>query len=221
VTSPYRRGVAHLESVNVGVSKPYVGKSGRSGIDKMPADGPVAVAVPGWGASGMAGDTIVDRPNHGGPDQAVYAYAREDLEEWARVLGRPIRGGFFGENLTTVGLEVTGATVGEVWRVGTVALQVTSPRIPCATFTDQVKRDRWVKEFTAHGVPGAYLRVLESGAVSAGDEVTVTDRPDSPVTIGVMFRALTLEPDLLPLLLDAPLIPADVRALAARRVPTG
>lgn len=210
--------MAHLESVNVGSSKPYVGKSGRSGIDKMPAAGPVAVAVPGWGASGMSGDTIVDKPNHGGPDQAVYAYAREDLEHWERTLGHPIRAGFFGENLTTAGLDVTGAVVGEVWRVGTVVLQVTSPRLPCATFTDQMKRARWVKEFTAHGAPGAYLRVLEPGGLQAGDEVTVTDRPESPVTVGVMFRALTGHPDLLPLLVDAPLIPDDIRALAARRV---
>jgi MOSC domain-containing protein YiiM len=203
------------------VSKPYVGKGGHSGIDKMPAAGAVAVTMPGWGASGLAGDTIGDKPNHGGPDQAVYAYAREDLEVWAATLDRPIRGGFFGENLTTVGVEVTGAVVGEVWRVGTAALQVTSPRIPCATFTDQMKRRRWVKEFTAHGAPGAYLRVLEPGELRAGDEITVADRPDSPVTIGVMFRALTGEPDLLPLLIDAPLIPDDIRALATRRVPTG
>jgi len=132
--------VAGLESVNVGVPKPYVGKGGRSGIDKMPAAGPVAVTVPGWGASGVAGDAIVDKPNHGGPDQAVYAYAREDLEAWAAKLDRSVRAGFFGENLTTAGVDVTGAVVGELWRVGTVVLQVTSPRIPCATFTDQMKR---------------------------------------------------------------------------------
>jgi MOSC domain-containing protein YiiM len=212
--------VAFIESVNVGAVRPYRGKSGHSGIDKLPVDGPVRIDVPGWGASGLAGDAIVDKPHHGGPDQAVYAYAREDLEVWAGQLGRPIRGGFFGENLTTVGLEVTGAVVGETWRVGTVTLQVTSPRIPCATFTDQMQRARWVKEFTAHGVPGAYLRVLEPGEVRAGDEVTVLDRPASPVTVGLMFRALTGEPDLLPLLVDAPLVPEDIRAAAARRVPT-
>jgi MOSC domain-containing protein YiiM len=212
--------VAQIESVNLGTPKPYVGKGGRSGIDKMPADGPVAVTVPGWGASGVAGDAIVDRPNHGGPDQAVYAYAREDLEFWAAKLDRSLRGGFFGENLTTLGLDITGAVVGEVWRVGTTTtLQVTSPRIPCVTFTDQMKRGRWVKEFTQEVRPGAYLRVLGPGQVRAGDPVVVEDRPDSPVTIGVMFRALTLESDLLPLLLDAPLIPEDIRALAARRVP--
>ena len=137
--------MAGLESVNLGVPKPYVGKGGRSGIDKMPAAGPVAVTVPGWGASGVAGDAIVDKPNHGGPDQAVYAYAREDLEVWAAKLDRSIWAGFFGENLTTVGVEVTGAVVGEVWRVGTVVLQVTSPRIPCATSAHRMGEPKWVK----------------------------------------------------------------------------
>jgi MOSC domain-containing protein YiiM len=212
--------VGRIESVNVGIAKSSGAKTGTSGIDKIPADGRVPVTVPGWGASGLAGDAIVDKPNHGGPDQAVYAYAREDLDDWSQRLGRPLRGGYFGENLTTVGVDVTGAVVGEVWRVGTTILQVTSPRIPCATFTQQVRRDHWVKEFTLKAVPGAYLRVLEPGEIGAGDEVVVSDRPDSPVTIGVMFRALTREPDLLPLLLDAPLIPADVREWAARRVPS-
>jgi MOSC domain-containing protein YiiM len=214
--------VASIESVNVGVPKPYRGKGGRSGIDKIPTAGPVPVTVPGFGRSGLAGDSICDTPNHGGPDQAVYAYAREDLAVWEGLLGRPIRGGFFGENLTTLGVDVNGAVIGEIWRVGaTTTLQVTSPRIPCVTFTDQVKRAHWVKEFTAHGVPGAYLRVLEPGDVHAGDPVTVLDRPDSPVTIGVAFRAVTLEPALLPLLVDAPLLPDELREAALRRVPAG
>jgi MOSC domain-containing protein YiiM len=214
--------VASIESVNVGVPKPYRGKGGRSGIDKMPTAGAVTLTVPRSGRSGVGGDSICDTGNHGGPDQAVYAYAREDLAVWADRLGRDIRGGFFGENLTTTGLDVNGAVIGEIWQIGDrVRLQVTCPRLPCVTFTGQVGRPHWVKEFTAHGVPGAYLRVLEPGDVRAGDPVTVLDRPDSPVTIGVAFRAITLEPDLLPLLVDAPLLPDELRGTALRRVPAG
>jgi MOSC domain-containing protein YiiM len=214
--------MASIESVNVGVPKQYRGKGGRSGIDKMPTAGAVTLTVPGSGRSGLAGDSICDTANHGGPDQAVYAYAREDLAVWADRLGRDIRGGFFGENLTTTGLDVNGAVIGEIWQVGDGArLQVTYPRLPCVTFTGQVGRPHWVKEFTAHGVPGAYLRVLEPGDVHAGDPVTVLDRPDSPVTIGVAFRAITLEPELLPLLVDAPLLPDELREVALRRVPGG
>jgi MOSC domain-containing protein YiiM len=212
--------VAHIESVNVGVAKHTGVKSGTSGIDKHPQPDAVPIDVPGFGRSGLAGDTICDTPNHGGPDQAVYAYAREDLEVWAAALGRPLRGGLFGENLTTVGVDVTGAVIGERWRVGDrLVLQVTSPRIPCVSFEEQMGERGWIKRFTRAAVPGAYLRVLQPGEVRAGDPVVVEGRPDSPATIGVSFRAVTLEPDLLADLVDAPDLVPEMRALARRRVP--
>lgn len=212
--------MAHIESVNVGVARHTGVKSGASGIDKHPQPAAVPIDVPGWGGSGLAGDAICDKPNHGGPDQAVYAYAREDLEVWAAELGRPLRGGLFGENITTVGVDVTGAVIGERWRVGDrLVLQVTCPRIPCVTFAEQMGESGWIKRFTRTAVPGAYLRVLVPGEVRAGDPVLVEGRPDSPATIGVSFRALTLEPDLLSGLVDAPDLLPGMRALARRRVP--
>jgi MOSC domain-containing protein YiiM len=213
--------VGHIESVNVGVAKHTGVKSGMSGIDKQPVPDAVRIDVPGFGRSGLAGDAICDTPNHGGPDQAVYAYAREDLEVWAASLGRPLRAGLFGENLTTVGVDVTGAVIGERWRVGDrLVLQVTSPRIPCVTFAEQMGLPGWVKRFTRTAVPGAYLRVLEPGEVRAGDPVVVEGRPDSPATIGLSFRALTLEPDLLANLVDAPDLVPGMRDLARRRLPS-
>lgn len=213
--------MAHIESVNAGVAKRTGVKSGISGIDKHPVPDAVRIDVPGWGDSGLAGDSICDKPNHGGPDQAVYAYAREDLDVWAAALGRPLRAGLFGENLTTVGVDVTGAVIGERWQVGDeLVLQVTCPRIPCVTFAAQMGEDGWIKRFTRAAVPGAYLRVLRPGSVRAGDEIVVTDRPDSPATIGVSFRAITLEPDLLAELVDAPDLVPEMRELARRRVPT-
>jgi MOSC domain-containing protein YiiM len=212
--------VAHIESVNVGGRKHYGTKSGHSGIDKQPQPAAVRIDVPGFGRSGLAGDTICDTPNHGGPDQAVYAYAREDLDAWAAELGRPIRAGLFGENLTTVGLDVTGAVIGERWRLGDeLVVQVTCPRIPCVTFEAQMGQRGWIKRFTRAAVPGAYLRVLVPGEVRAGDEVVVEGRPESPATIGVSFRALTLEPDLLAGLVDAPDLVPEMRERARRRVP--
>lgn len=211
--------MASVESVNVGVAKAYRVKGGRSAIDKFPVDGPVRVEVPGYARSGLSGDEICDTPHHGGPEQAVYAYAREDLDVWAAELDRPLRAGLFGENLTTVGLDVTAAVIGERWHVGsTLVLQVTSPRVPCVTFEAQMGLPGWIKRFTKHAVPGAYLRVLEPGEVRAGDPIVVTDRPDSPATIGVLFRAITLESELLPLLLDAPHLQPELRELALRRV---
>jgi MOSC domain-containing protein YiiM len=214
--------VGLIESVNVGVPKAYRAKSGRSGIDKHPVAGAVAIDVPGPHRSGLAGDAICDTRHHGGPDQAVYAYAREDLDDWAAQLDRPIRAGLFGENLTTVGVDVTGAVIGERWRVGErLVLQVTAPRIPCVTFEAQMGLPGWIKRFVLAGVPGAYLRVLEPGEVRAGDPVLVEDRPDSPATIGLSFRAVTLEPELLVRLVGAPHLIPQLEAAVRRRVPAG
>jgi MOSC domain-containing protein YiiM len=199
--------VGTLHSVNLGSLRPNPAKRiGVTGIDKRPVTGPVEVGDPGpkgTGGSGLAGDRIADLRHHGGSEQAVYAYAGEDLAWWADSLGRELPPGSFGENLTTADLDVTGARLGERWRAGTALLQVTSPRIPCGTFAQWLGERRWEKRFTERGRPGAYLRVVEPGTVRAGDPVTVEHRPAHEVTIGVTFRALTLESELLPRLLDA------------------
>lgn len=194
-----------------------------TGIDKRPVDGPVEVRAPGPKASGLGsgavGDRILDGSHHGGDDQALYAYAREDLDEWAATLGRELSGGVFGENLTTRGLDVTGALIGERWRVGPeVLLEVSVPRIPCNTFAHWMDEGGWIKRFTERAAPGAYLRVLRAGQIRAGDPVEVVERPGHDVTIGVTFRALTLEPDLLPRLLVADALPENALAKARRRV---
>jgi MOSC domain-containing protein YiiM len=214
--------VADVLSVNLAVPRPNPAKDiGITGIDKHPVTGRVLVSVPGArkGPSGLAGDTICDTAHHGGDDQAVYAYAREDLDHWAAELGRELRGGVFGENLTTRGLDVTGALIGERWRIGDeVVLEVADPRTPCGTFANWMAEQGWIKRFTAYAAPGAYLRVITPGQIQAGDPITVVSRPDHDVTIGVTFRALTTEPDLLPRLLAADALPAQVKAKVRRRV---
>lgn len=199
-----------LLSVNLGRAKavPYTDNpEGVTGIDKQPAKGPVRVAAPGpkgIGGSGLAGDAVCKRQHHGGDDQAVYAMAREDLDEWERELGRPLANGGFGENLTTHGLDVSGALIGERWRIGPeVVLEVTCGRIPCGTFQGHVGEQRWVKRFTERGAPGAYLRVISPGDIRAGDPIEIVHRPDHDVTVALEFRAATTERSLLPRLLAA------------------
>lgn len=188
-------------SVNVGEAREIASKSGWSGIDKRPVTGPVAVSAPGpkgVGGSGLAGDAIVDIANHGGDDQAVYVYAREDLDWWEPVVGRPLRAGGFGENVTSVGVDVTDARVGERWRIGDdVVLEVTVPRIPCGTFAVWLDDNGWIKTFRAQARPGAYCRVLTAGSIQAGDAIEVLHRPTHDVSIGLMFRALTIQPELM------------------------
>lgn len=199
--------MAVIQSVNVGPGREIAAKSGFSGIDKLPTSTPIEVRAPGpkgVGGSGLAGDVIGDMKNHGGDDQAVYAYAREDLDWWETELDETLRSGMFGENLTTLGLDVTGALIGERWRIGTeLVLQVTSPRIPCSTFAVWMDERGWLDRFRRRAVPGAYLRVFAPGTVRTGDPITVEFQPEHQVTIGLMFRAMTLEPELFPLLLGA------------------
>ncbi len=198
-----------LMTVNVGRPRPseHTDAEGGTGIDKRPVAGPVAVGAPGpagVGGSGLAGDAVVDLRHHGGDDQAVYAYAREDLDVWQRELLRELPNGSFGENLTTSGVEITGARIGERWRVGPrVLLEVSCPRIPCRTFQGWLGERGWMKRFTRAAVPGAYLRVIEPGEIRAGDRVERVYRPDHEVTIELMFRALTTRRELLPRLLEA------------------
>jgi MOSC domain-containing protein YiiM len=192
-----------------------------TGIDKRPVTGPVLVTAPGPkgdGAVGLDGDRVYDVANHGGTDQAVYAYAREELDGWEAELGTVLRNGSFGENLTTEGIDVSGALIGERWRIGQdVLLEVSCPRIPCGTFQGWLDAVGWIKRFTAEAKPGAYLRVIEPGYLSAGDPVAIAYRPDHEATVALMFRALTLEPDLLPRLAGVDALPAETRELVARR----
>jgi MOSC domain-containing protein YiiM len=186
-------------SVNVGLPRDeaWAGSLKRTAIDKRPVSGPVEV-----GLMGLAGDEVADTKHHGGTYQAVYAFAREDSDYWAGRLGGPVRHGLFGENLTTVGIDVNEARLGEQWRIGSVLLEVVSVRIPCSVFKNWLDLHghdarQWQKRFTVVGRPGPYLRVLEPGTLAAGDELVVEHRPDHDVTVSMMFRALTTERALL------------------------
>ncbi|WP_354640228.1 MOSC domain-containing protein [Kitasatospora camelliae] len=220
--------MAHLLSVNLARPRPNPAKpeAGSTGIDKRPVEHPVVLRAPGpKGAcphpSGLVGDAVLDTRHHGGDDQAVYAYARESLDLWARELGRDLPGGSFGENLTTVGLDVDGALIGERWQIGEqVVLEVSVPRIPCATFAHWLDERRWTRRFTERALPGTYLRIVRPGSIRVVDRITVVDRPAHGLTVRDCFRAVTTDAALLPRLVDVAALPAEVRELARRRTAT-
>jgi MOSC domain-containing protein YiiM len=208
----------HLLSVNLGARTP-VSRAGdpddppHTGIDKRPSADRVTLAV-----DGVHGDVVVDRRHHGGVDKAVYAYAREDADWWQSELDRVIANGGFGENLTLAGVDVTGAVIGERWAIGSAVVEVCQPRTPCLTFAGFWGVPDLIRRFTAHGAPGAYLRVAQPGDVGAGDPVRVVHRPDHGVTVSEVFRAVHGEVELLPRLLTAEQLPARVREKVARRL---
>jgi MOSC domain-containing protein YiiM len=200
-----------LLSINVAEMREVMrrGRPVRTGIWKFPVSGRVAVR-----GVNVAGDEQGDREVHGGPDKAVYAYAREDYVWWEQELGRELDPGTFGENLTVAGVDVTGAAIGERWQVGFATLEVCAPRIPCWKLGLRMDDPRFVKRFARALRPGAYLRIVEEAEIGAGDEVRVIHRPDHGVTVALVARAYLHDRGLAPGLLGAPELPADWRAWA-------
>lgn len=212
---------ATVLSVNAGALAPVAGLRRPSGIRKHPVDR-ITVRDPGPKqgglGSGVVGDEIGSRKHHGGETQAVYAVAREELDRWGRELGRELADGMFGENLTTSGLEVDEAEIGEQWRVGAVLLEVCGPRVPCATFAAHMAEPRWVRRFTEHGRTGAYLAVREAGVIERDDPVEVVHRPGHGLTVPMFFRACMGDRDLARVLLEARVLPQVEHDWLASRV---
>jgi len=174
-----------IASVNVGKPREIVvgDRQIRTSIWKDPVAGRVAIR-----GVNLDGDDQSDRRVHGGDRKAVYAYAQEDLDWWAAMLGQPISAGTFGENLTTEGIDVSGARIGERWHVGTALLEVTQPRLPCYKLEARMDRPGFIDEFIAGGRPGAYLRIVGPGDVAAGDAVRVLSRPENARSVAEVMR---------------------------------
>ena len=187
--------MASVLSVNVGSAQPRPGSAAPTGISKVPVDhievadpGPRRRGPDGAGVSGVAGDFIGSGRHHGGSGQAVYAFAREELDHWSRELGRELPHGMFGENLTTTGLDVDASEYGDVWTVGETVLRCSFPRIPCATFAQRMGERGWVRRFAERGRGGTYLAVMQPGVIRSGDAITV-QRSGSGLLIESLLRA--------------------------------
>ena len=195
---------AHIVSVNLGLPRDeeWAGSLKRTAIKKDRVTGPVVVRT-----LGLDGDQVADTKDHGGTYQAVYAFAQEDLDFWTEQLGERVAPAMFGENLTTSGIDVNEALLGERWRIGTALLEVVDVRIPCSVFKNWLgvsgfDNTAWVKRFAAEGRPGPYLRVLEEGVLQAGDPIVVEHKPTHDVTVTTMFKAFMTDRSLLPRLLE-------------------
>ena len=203
-----------LLSVNVGSPREieWLGRQETTSIWKSAVEGRVPVR-----GVNVAGDDQADREVHGGPDKAVYAYAREDIDWWERELGRGLENGNFGENLTVSGVDVTGAVVGERWHVGSTVLEVAQPRIPCWKLGARLEDASFPVHFAAAGRPGAYLRIVEEGEIGAGDQVRIGEKPGHGLSVGDVARIYHQERGRGALLLTAPELAEGWREWALRR----
>jgi MOSC domain-containing protein YiiM len=191
-------------SVNVGRAREfdYNGRPAKSAIWKSPVTGRIAAR-----GVNLEGDEQADRKAHGGSDKAVYAYAIEDVRWWKQQIGRSLVCGEFGENLTTEGIEVNNALIGERWEIGTTVLEVSEPRIPCWRLGVRMNDQMFPRRFTEALRPGTYLRIVVEGDVGAGDEIRVVERPDHNLTIRDVFRIYTRDRDEVERLLVVPRMP--------------
>jgi MOSC domain-containing protein YiiM len=190
-----------LISVNVGTPKRV--DTGRriveTAIWKDPVEGRVKVR-----GVNLDGDRQADLTVHGGPNKAVYAYAIEEVRLWEEELGRELGPGFFGENLTTAGVDVSGAVLGERWRVGTTLLEVVQPRLPCFKLALKMEDPTFVRRFAEASRPGAYLKIIEEGDLGTGDAVEIAGRPDHGVDVRLVADAFMVDHSLIPRAQAAP-----------------
>lgn len=171
-----------VRSVNVGQPRhlEWRGRQVTTAIWKEPVTGPIRVE-----GVNLAGDDQADRRVHGGPDKAVYAYAIEDYEWWSSQVG-PVGPGTFGENLTTSGVDLTAAFVGDLWHVGTAVLQVSQPRMPCFKLGIRMADDTFTRKFALAGRPGAYLRIVQAGLIEAGDQIRILPASRPSIAVGAL-----------------------------------
>lgn len=173
-----------LLSINAAAARPLqVGnKQLNTGLFKQPVSGPVTIT-----AAGVPGDQIINRKFHGGPDQALYLYSREDSDWWAGQLQRELEPGFFGENLS-ISRWWADLRVGDRLQIGQVLLEITAPRMPCAVMASRVGNPAFLKAFIRAERSGAYARVLEPGQLCAGDAIEVVPAPGDYPRVQDIFR---------------------------------
>lgn len=170
-----------LISVNVGMPReiPWNDITISTGMYKSPVAGDVAV-----GKLNLAGDGQADLTVHGGPDKAAYAYPAEHYGFWRDEFPeKPLTWGYFGENLTTIGLREETVHIGDKLKIGSATFAVTQPRLPCYKLALRFGRDDIIKRFLASRRSGFYLSVLEEGALSSSSNIEIIHRDPNQVTV--------------------------------------
>lgn len=176
-----------MKILSVNIAQPQPIKTPRStrktGIFKTPVDHPVRVT-----ALGLESDAVCNTKHHGGVDQAVYVFCEPDYAWWAAELDMALPPGTFGENLTVSELESAALFIGDRLHADEITLEVTAPRIPCATLAARMGDSRFVKRFRQGERPGIYCRVVREGLVHAGESLRLERYAAETIGVLEMFR---------------------------------
>jgi MOSC domain-containing protein YiiM len=207
-----------IAQVRIGRVAPLDGSGTPTAFRKQPAAGAVAVH---W--LGLAGDEVGNRRVHGGPDKAIYAYPSAGYAPWAAdmpALAARFVAGAMGENLVVDGLDEASVHLGDVIRAGTATLQVAQIREPCSVLAAAYASKAVVRRMTASGRCGWYCRVLEEGAIAAGDAHSIIERPcpDWPISRFTPIAAGGGSPEELAELARLPVLTAAWRERLSRRL---
>ncbi|UNK48457.1 MOSC domain-containing protein [Lysobacter sp. S4-A87] len=206
-----------IDAVLLGRARPYTRPGSVSAIDKRPADGVVRIET-----LGLVGDEQGDLRVHGGPDKAVHHYPFDHYARWREDLGDLDllkAAGAFGENLSSQGLTEDEVCLGDRFRIGTALLEVSQGRQPCWKLNDRFAVADLARRVQATGRTGWYYRVLEPGAVRAGDAMALEARPHpqwSLRRLGTLLFERQLDPAQLHPALDLPLVPSWRKLLETR-----
>ena len=220
---------AHIElraplcSVHAGHARPFGPRGQLSAIDKHPLRGVVGVT-----RNGLAGDEQGDTRHHGGLEKALHHYPFEHYKAWREeFLGfSPVQmaAGGFGENFSTIGLTETNVCIGDIFVLSDAVLQVSQGRQPCWKLNVRFGRGDMAKLVQTSGRTGWYYRVLQEGSVTAGDILTLRERPqpDWPLrrVIEILYQRL-LDRSALKHLADMDCLAESWRRLFRRRLETG
>lgn len=176
-----------IDAVFAGGIRPLPPEGHPSGIFKEAVAGPILL-----GPEGLQGDEQADRRVHGGPHKALHHYAAEDYARLAAAF--PGKAALFvpgslGENLSTTGWDEDAVCVGDIFRIGAATVQVSQPRQPCWKINHKFGEEELMRFVAEHCVAGWYYRVLEGGAIAAGDAFELIGRNADPVTLRHLWFA--------------------------------
>jgi len=167
----------------------WQGRTVFTGIWKEPVQGSRLVR-----RLNVDGDGQGDLAGHGGEQRAVYVYQLGSYRYWREQLHRDDFGyGQFGENFTVDGLDDDEVCIGDRYRIGSALFEVTQPRVTCYRVGIRMNEPRMPALLTGHGRPGFYFRVLEEGAVQAGDDVVKVSTGSERMTVATINALLYLD----------------------------